>query len=113
WEMAYGTGNDGARYLMMVDYLRSKPWEWFHIITDPTYYGLIAHTLDHEAGAMLMSLLGTSAAIADSLVAVAAAVLAAAAFCLLFETIFSPVGWVVRYVVALFAVALLGFWGTI
>src|SRR5579859_6275012 len=56
WEYAYSTGNDGARYLMMVTYLRSAPWEWFHVIVDPTYYRLIAHTLDHQAGATVASL---------------------------------------------------------
>src|SRR5438132_228276 len=85
-KVAYATCNDATRYLMMVRYMRDNVWNWGDFVG--TFYPLWDRPLEHTAGATFASLFPISAAIADSLAASIAIILAGAAFCLIYEGLF-------------------------
>lgn len=72
WSMAYSTGNDGARYLMMIDYLQDHYWVYGANVEGPIKYVLGNRPLMHYIQAMPTALFGIPSYLSYPLTAVMA-----------------------------------------
>ena len=72
WSTAYSTGNDGARYLMMIDYLQDHYWVYGANVEGPIKYALGNRPLMHYIQAMPTALFGIPSYLSYPLTAVMA-----------------------------------------
>jgi hypothetical protein len=112
WHMANTVGNDGARYYMMIDFLRTQPWTSGVILDDTLIYPLYNRPLQHYSGALIASIFNVSSAISYSLAAGLAATLGMSALLLATETFFVVRGFRIRILCWIIAAALFGIGGS-
>jgi len=78
WEMAYSIGNDGARYLMMIEYLQHDFWRYGKAAAETLTYPMGNRPVMHYISALPVTLFGVSPYLAYSMSASLAALSMAA-----------------------------------
>lgn len=67
WLMAYAIGNDGARYLMMIDYLQEHCWRYGDVVAQTLGYPMGNRPVMHYLSALPVSLFPVSSYLAYSI----------------------------------------------
>ena len=106
WTFAYATGDDGARWLMVVSHFQDEPWKYFVKTDSSLFFRMRERPLYLFAGAGLASLFGLGAPLAYTVMTAFSAMLSAMAVCLLFESFFPALAgrwrWMLWFQVSVF-----------
>lgn len=112
WEMAYATGDDAARWYMVINYFQEHVFEYMGVTEETLKWGMRERPLQNVAGSIIVSLFKTTPATAYSISSSLASIMSAISFCLLFEAIFPIQEARRRYVLWFLAILFFGLSGS-
>lgn len=102
WEMAYATGDDAARWYMVVTYFQRHVFHYAGMTEETLRWPMVERPLQAESGATIKAIFHTRASFAYTASAASAVAMAVLAFNLVFEGMFGiarrwlrPVLWLV------------------
>ena len=98
WDMAYATGDDAARWFMVVNYFQDHFFKYLAVTDVSLRYDLTERPMQNSSGAIMMAIFGINPAFAYSLSAASSMLMSAASFMLIFEGIFGLSDTKKRYI---------------